>query len=98
MLELFSGKGGLSAALRRRGRACVEADICHGTHFDISNPIVKKTLAMWVRTGIVEALLMGTPCESMSRARRAPPWSWMPHRLRSNDFPAGLPNLSAAIS
>ena len=35
----------------------------------------------------------GTPCESMSRARQAPEWSRMPARIRSPEFPGGLPNL-----
>ena len=55
-----------------------------------------RTLEQWIKTGIVEALFMGTPCESLSRARRAPSWSRMPHRLRSKEYPAGLPGLSAA--
>ena len=55
-----------------------------------------KTLEQWIKTGIVEALFIGTPCESLSRAQRAPAWSRMPHQLRSKDHPAGLPNLSAA--
>ena len=95
-MELFSGKGGVSAALRRHGRAVVQADICHGAHFDLTNPKVMSTLELWIKTGIVEALVMGTPCESMSRARRAPAWSRMPHQLRAKDHPAGLPSLSAA--
>ena len=76
----------------------MQADIRHGPHFDITNPKVMSTLELWIKTGIVEALVMGTPCESMSRARRAPAWSRMPHQLRAKEHPAGLPALSAADS
>ena len=48
----------------------------------------------WVESGRVVALGSGTPCSSFSTARRAPSWSRMPHRIRSNEHPTGLPGLS----
>eukprot|EP00959_Pyramimonas_sp_CCMP1952_P445635 9330215-Pyramimonas_sp.AAC.1 len=39
---------------------------------------------------------MGTPCESLSQARRGGPASRMPRRLRDSSHIFGLPGLAAA--
>eukprot|EP00959_Pyramimonas_sp_CCMP1952_P024929 523231-Pyramimonas_sp.AAC.1 len=47
----------------------------------------------WIRSGVVSGLWPGTPCRSFSVARRAPQWSQLPRRLRTQECPYGLPNL-----
>jgi len=52
-------------------------------------------LKHWIKSGKVASLWSGTPCEGLSRARRAPPHSNFPGPLRSNTYVRGLPGLSA---
>ena len=67
-----------------------------GPHFNILDDKVFSILCGWVSSGQVAAIFAHTPCNGMSRARRAPQWSRLPHQLRSSDHPAGLPNLTPA--
>ena len=53
-----------------------------------------RLLAGWATCGLICGMWSGTPCESFSRARRAPAWSRMPHQLRSAARPNGLQGLA----
>eukprot|EP00959_Pyramimonas_sp_CCMP1952_P268193 5607654-Pyramimonas_sp.AAC.1 len=47
----------------------------------------------WLKSRVVRAVWMGTPCASWSRARHGPPGtSWC--SIRSADFPLGIQGLS----
>jgi hypothetical protein len=75
------------------GKAVVAVDILLGPEFDLTSPIVYSELKGWISAGLVWGVLAGTPCETFSRARRAPPHSAFPGPLRSNEFPRGLKEL-----
>ena len=94
-LEVFSGSGGLSAAIRRRGCAALSLDIRLGRECDITKKHVLSLIEGWLSGGCVAGLWLGTPCSSWSRARRGPPGSnWC--CIRSREFPNGMPNLRPA--
>lgn len=71
-LELFSGSGHFSKAMRKRcrGLLCVEVDFSHGPQFDLSKKKVQDELIKLILSGDVKFVWMGTPCNSWSRARR----------------------------
>ena len=91
-LELFSGSGNLSVAVRRKGVSVLSFDIKDGDDHDITHPVVLDTLEGWIRSGCVAGISFAVPCVSFSVARRGP-WgsSWGP--LRSRDYPHGIPGL-----
>ena len=95
-LELFSGSGHFSKAMRRVAKGqfeCFEVDIMHGNQFDLSSSYVQKEILGLLKRGIVVFVWLGTPCNSWSRARR---WDGRgPGPLRDDhEFLMGLPNLS----
>ncbi len=71
-LELFSGSGQFSKAMRRRCRSilCIEVDFTHGPQFDLSKKKVQDQIIQLLLGGKVKYVWMGTPCNSWSRARR----------------------------
>lgn len=71
-LEIFSGSGHFSRAVRRRLKKvfCAEVDSCHGPQFDLTSPKNQKQLLSLVASGKVAYVWLGTPCNSWSRARR----------------------------
>lgn len=71
-LEIFSGSGHFSRAVRRRLKKvfCAEVDVCHGPQFDLTSPKIQKQLLKLVASGQVAYVWLGTPCNSWSRARR----------------------------
>ena len=93
-LDLFGGAGGVSKHVRKLGFPAILFDTCHGPHCNIVDDKVFHLLCGWISSGQVSGMFAHTPCNGMSRARRAPQWSRMPHQLRSMEHPAGLPALS----
>ena len=85
-VELFCGKGCITAALKADGFAAVGFDISRGAH---ENHLVHEffeVLHGWVTAGCVAGIWLGTPCTTWSQALRRP--------LRSRRHPMGLPGLS----
>ena len=68
-LEVFSGCGALSKALRRCKLESGELEILNGSQYDISNRDVQLLLLRWLRQGKVWGLHLGTPCTIWSIAR-----------------------------
>ena len=95
-LDIYEGSGGIGRAFRGIGHPTVGIDVRRGDWCDLTRPVVLRTIIGWIKSGLVHAVWLATPCSSNSRARRAPPWSSFPHRLRSERWPLGLPKLSAA--
>ena len=94
-LELFSGCGHFSRAVRRRLKKvwCAEVDILHGPQFDMTLPRYQRHVIELLVSGEVAYVWLGTPCNSWSRARRNDGKG--PGPLRDdNDFLLGLPGLS----
>ena len=95
-LELFSGSGRFSSAWRRscrlQGIAIYEVDIQWGDGCDLSRRALQRRIRGWVRSGLVVAVWLGTPCTSFSRARERKNFkNVLP--LRSAVYPAGVPGL-----
>ena len=93
-LDLCHGTGQVSQKLRNLGRPVLVIDATRGPHMNLAKAEVYNLLAEWIKAGVFCAVYSSTECSSMSRARRAPTWSQMPHRLRSDKYPAGLPHLT----
>ena len=72
----------------------ISFDIRHGEHMNLLHDDVFKVLRGWITAGLVAGLWLGTPSNGMSRARRGPPGSRMPRRLRDAAHPEGLPDLT----
>ena len=92
-LEVFCGDGNLSVALRKRRCTVFSIDIRRGPHHDLRVAEVFNTVRGWLQAKLVWGTWLGTPCNSFSKARRAPPGSSMPSALRSPACPRGLPDL-----
>ena len=94
-LEIFSGSGHFSRAVRRRLKRvfCVEVDNCHGPQFDLTVSKIQKEILYLIATKQVAFVWLGTPCNSWSRARR---WDGRgPGPLRDDHlFLMGLTGLS----
>ena len=73
-LEIFAGCMRLSAAVALRGLAvAVPIDIANGAHFDIILSPVADTIVGWIKSGLIWAVALGTPCTRWSSARRCEP-------------------------
>ena len=94
-LEIFAGQGELSRAMRQRGWIAIEWDILWGPSWDLTRPGPARTLRGWLISRLFDAVHLGTPCSSFSRARdragvRAPGSAGWPGALRSAAAPWGL--------
>ena len=90
-LELFSGSARLSRCAQTYGYGAVSLDISMGHHGDLTNPIVGQVVRSWLKSRMICALWIATPCSSWSRARR----DLYGGGPRSRQAIFGIPNLSA---
>lgn len=94
-LELFSGSGHMSQALRSQLKNvwCVEVDIALGPQFDLSVRRHQQEIIKLLFSKRIVYVWLGTPCNSWSRARR---WDGKgPGPLRNDhEYIYGLPGLS----
>ena len=74
----------------------VAIDILAGPEFDLRRTSTYLEVKGWLTSGLVWGLFAGIPCETFSRARRAPPGSAFPGPLRSSERPRGLDGLAGA--
>ena len=96
-LELFSGSGRLSKALRRRVKHrfhVVEIDIASDASHDLSKRALQDFILLLISLDKIAGVWMGTPCTSWSRARRNDGKG--PSPLRSDSQLWGLDNLSTS--
>ena len=91
-VDLFGGAGGVARRVCLRGCNSIVLDLDYG--FDILNPAHFAGVICLARSGKLKGVMIAQPCESFSKARRAPQWSRMPHQLRSAEFVMGLPGLT----
>ena len=68
-LELFSGIGSVSTAIRNRNHAAIPVDFETQLCIDLTLPGVVQLIISWIKTGMVRGVFLGTPCTSWSRAR-----------------------------
>ena len=96
-LEVFSGKAGLTKAMRRRGWSVlppidivVEGEVLAKTN--ILDPNVLQRVQNWLQSGVVALVHFGTPCTTFSRARKHGDGG--PPPIRSEKFLDGIPGIS----
>ena len=89
-LELFSGKGGISVCIEKKGIGAVRVELSEG--IECRHSAVVRVLLWWIRSGLVYAVWLGTPCSSLSRARR----NIDGHGSRTAKFIYGIPRLPEA--
>ena len=93
-LSLFGGVGNPAIAVANGGGRGFVIDLCHSSKNDLGlhskwNPVLKHV-------DDFDIFGIDLPCNTWSRARRAPPWSRLPKPLRKPGcFIFGMPNLSA---
>ena len=96
-LELFAGKGGLTAAVKRAGLRTFEAtDVSPDgdvVFLDLLDDATFRWLLKLAKSGRIRWLHGGPPCKTFSRARRRDQHGYAP-TLRSTAFPAGLPGIT----
>ena len=68
-LELFSGIGSVSTAIRNRNHAAIPIDFETQLCIDLTLPGVVRLIISWIKAGMVRGVFLGTPCTSWSRAR-----------------------------
>ena len=108
VIELFSGTGGVTAALRSFGFDAVGIDKIHLKHalaapmlLDVASPDGLQTLLTLIRSPRVVGIWAAPACGTCSAARNIPCRDAAgnlvpgPRPLRSESYPDGLPRLNA---
>jgi hypothetical protein len=85
--DLFSGHGGVARAVRAAGFTAREWELLHGSHGDLTSPLVRKTIKEDCKRHRVIAAMLAPPCSSFSPAR------YRTSVIRSRKFPWGLPGI-----
>ena len=97
ILEIFSGSGRWSSALRRRARrhgcGVFEWDLRWHPGNDLTQRRCQQLIRGWINNGLISAIWLGTPCSSWSRARDRPGG---PRQLRSDTCIMGFNDLTGA--
>ena len=74
------------------GLAAISGELARGPAFDLLAPGVLNLLLGWMRSGLVRAVWLGTPCSSFSPARKGRPGD-PGGPLRTRPQPWGLAGL-----
>ena len=93
VVEVFSGSGRLSAALRRQGWVCPGFDIKCGSNCDFCETKVLDRLLNWINVRWISGIWLVVPCSIYRSARQL---ERGPIPVRTVEFPNGLPNLLAS--
>ena len=89
--EIFSGVAGLTSAFMNAGWAVAPPiDILYCADYDLLNPLFLGVCLGLIFERRIRMLHVGPPCSSFSMACNGTPST----RMRSEEFPAGLPHLS----
>ena len=86
-LELFGGCGRVAASAQAMGYAALSLDINASPLEDHLTRGFANRILGWISSGVVAGVWLGTPCSTWTRALRSP--------LRSEQYPDGLPDLTA---
>lgn len=95
-LSLFGGVANPAKHFSQRGGTALVCDLDFSPKNDLSKFSVWNQFLAIVH--LFHFVGIDLPCNTWSRARRAPPWSRMPKPLRDKQFIFGLPHLSEADS
>jgi len=87
VLDVCSGHGGVSRAIRALGFDSREIDILHGPRWDVRSRRLQAQLARSIRSTEVIAMMCAPPCASFSVAQDRS------GKLRDREHPWGLPGL-----
>ena len=69
-LELFSGTGRLTEAVRQAGTPTLEPlEIANGLHCDLRRRQTQRLIIRWIEKGLIGMVHLGTPCTIWSKAR-----------------------------
>lgn len=90
-LSLFGGVANPARFFATHGGEATVLDFAHSPKNDLSKHRVWNKILQVL--AIFHIVGIDLPCNTWSRARRAPPWSRMPKPLRSSDEPFGLSTL-----
>ena len=91
-LSLFGGVGNPAKFFSRCGGEAWVVDLCDSASNDLGRP--SKWNAVLKSVHVFDYIGIDLPCNTWSKARRAPPWSRLPKPLRSADRIYGLQSLS----
>eukprot|EP00930_Biecheleria_cincta_P005055 TRINITY_DN10597_c0_g1_i2.p1 TRINITY_DN10597_c0_g1~~TRINITY_DN10597_c0_g1_i2.p1 ORF type:complete len:298 (+),score=27.00 TRINITY_DN10597_c0_g1_i2:49-942(+) len=86
-VEVFAGSGNVSNAVMQRGMHVMTWDLLYGPQHDMSQDVVVRDLTDRAVLSGARYVHSAPPCNTYSSAR----WP----RIRSAEFPEGLPNLGA---
>ena len=92
-LELYAGAGRIAASARKLGFGAIAFEIEGGGWFDLMNTEVRNYIYSLIDKDIVAGVWLGTTCTTWSAALAGEPGTAC-GRLRSVEFPLGLPGLS----
>ena len=93
-LSLFGGVGNHAKFWAHHGGLAAVVDFEDYSCNDLSKHSAWNSVLSDLDT--VDVLGIDLPCNTFSRARRAPPWSKLPKPLRSQEHIFGLPNLNSS--
>ena len=88
-IEIYSGSGRVAQMLNKMGYGCITVDREQQFGVDTTHMAIRTLILTWLRSGELDGLFLGAPCDTFSQASTRP-------RLRSLEFPLGKPGLSAA--
>ncbi|CAK0810940.1 unnamed protein product [Prorocentrum cordatum] len=92
VVELFSGSGHFTAAVRRLGFSGLGLDIRHRPLEDHLDATFEEVIAGWLCSHAVAAVFLGTPCTTWSRALRGCKYTAL-----AAAYPAALANALANV-
>jgi len=89
--EVFAGCARLTQAYRMEGWRCLQpVEVADDPALNVLNPLFAAVVLGIILEGRIAVLHLGPPCSSFSMALNR----WPSHRVRSTEFPDGLPDLS----
>ena len=93
VVNLYGGEGRVAQAFAKRGYRSAVVDLAHDSKNDVLHAVTEGDFFRLLNSQLAAFLALEPVCSSWSAARRGPPHSRMPRRLRDRDHLWGLPGL-----